>query len=223
MPASPSSPASLASPPTPSTLPTCVSLHMVMDLVRCLARPRPGDPPDLGRQAIATALWAVACYQPRDGLEALLVTHLVLMQERARQELVLSASFNEQVPMMLRVERQALALQRAAGALERQLRSYRRGRTAAGEAPAPEATWTYDLTALEAVWRNTPRAPEAVASKPDTSPAPEVTPPAENAELPVAAAAEGPALSRQMRRALARQICKQQAAAVATQLTARAA
>lgn len=178
-------------------LPGCFSLVMVHCLIRCLARPQSGGPAAYGRLLIQDALGMVDNYAPRDTLEAMLVMQIVSFHSRAQQALMRAAQVADPVKLA-RAERHAMALRRAAEALERQLWRRRRALAAEGEVHVSPPAWEYDLDALEAMWREA--GPVEVAAADEA---------AADDEAMVAGAPGGELaaprmLSRQQRRALER-------------------
>jgi hypothetical protein len=152
---------------------------------------------------IRDALGMVGVYAPRDALEAALVIQIVVFHYRAQQAMALAAMHEDDVAKQLRSERHAMALQRGAALLERRMWQHRRALAAEGEVRVSPPAWEYDLDALEAAWREA--VPSAQAGTDDTAGGAEADA-RQAAEQPDAAPATAPRmLSRQQRRALARQ------------------
>lgn len=149
--------------PATGSLPGCFSPAMVTGLIRALPRPSADDGTGLGRQTLHEVLATIRLYRPCDVIEAQLVQQIAILHVRAPLAAAQAAA-NEATPeLALRYERHMMAQLRAAGALERRLRTYRRELTAQGYAPATDVPWDYDLAALEAQWREAHQLPAAAA------------------------------------------------------------
>ena len=147
--------------PATGSLPGCFSPAMVAGLIRALPRPSADDGMGLGRQTLHEALATIRLYRPCDVIEAQLVQQIAILHVRAPLAAAQAAA-NEATPeRALRYERHMMAQLRAAGALERRLRLYRREQAAQGYAPATDVPWDYELAALEAQWREAHQPPAA--------------------------------------------------------------
>jgi hypothetical protein len=139
--------------PRLGSLPGCISLAMLADLLRCLPRPQPDQSRDYGRQLIQDALAMLDAIAPRDRLEAELAVQMLALHAQARPALMRAAA--EQDPdRQMRLQRHAMALQRRAEAQERSIARHRRTLAREGEVHVAPPGWEYDLDALEAAWRD---------------------------------------------------------------------
>jgi hypothetical protein len=121
----------------------------LVDLLRTLPPPPPGTPV-AGRHAhLRGIIQEVRALDPRNPLEACLVTHILAARhaaaDSARRTLDPTASARQVAAM----HRNAEMLLRAAGQTERLLKKGQAGRVASGQAPAEVE---FDLEALDAVW-----------------------------------------------------------------------
>jgi hypothetical protein len=134
-------------------VPGVISLAMLFNFLRCLPRPFVGGPVAYGRQMIQDALAAVDAIDPRDRLEAVLALRIPLLEAEADATYAL-ARLESDWEQKARKQRHAMALERRAEAVRREIRRHRRALAAEDVQHVSPPPLAYDLDALEAVWRD---------------------------------------------------------------------
>jgi hypothetical protein len=131
--------------------------NQLVHLLRALPPPPPGTPVALRHAHLRQIIQEIRALDPRDVLEASLVSHIIAARHAAADTARLLLDPTASARQVAGMRRNAEAQLRVARQTERLLKQGRAGRAALGHAPAEVE---FDLAALDAVWCGTaPLAP----------------------------------------------------------------